>query len=254
MITGGTSPYGDPPGGTRMRPLVFIRELLCLRASLQRAGCPVEPKLDALAHHPITTSGGPHHHALHPDDVAMADLGDLRRTLRAAKQRGTIGTAGTVQLWVTEFWWESNPPDTFVGVPERQHARWIEEALFLMWKQDVAVAINLLLRDDEYDRAHALATLQSGVFFHGGRAKAAFTATRFPFVAETAGKSTARAWGRSPAPGRLAIERHREGGWSTVQRIRVKAGEFFTTPVRAVRGQRLRARVGGESSLSWRIR
>ena len=31
VVTGGLAPYGDPPGGERTRPLVFYRDLLCLR-------------------------------------------------------------------------------------------------------------------------------------------------------------------------------------------------------------------------------
>src|SRR3712207_8107630 len=31
VIAPALAPYGDPPGGSRMRPLVFLRELFCLK-------------------------------------------------------------------------------------------------------------------------------------------------------------------------------------------------------------------------------
>src|SRR5258708_3190666 len=40
VITAGTGPFGDPPGGERMPPAQFVRELLCLRGqSLRSEAC-----------------------------------------------------------------------------------------------------------------------------------------------------------------------------------------------------------------------
>ena len=59
VVTGGTAPYGDPPGGDRTRPLTFWRSVLCLKGHkrLHRSKCPTKAKFDVLAHHPINTSG-----------------------------------------------------------------------------------------------------------------------------------------------------------------------------------------------------
>ncbi len=70
VVTGGTAPYGDGPGGSGVRPLLFWRTVMCLRNRdrLLPDRCPERANFDVLAHHPINTSGGPFQAALHPDD------------------------------------------------------------------------------------------------------------------------------------------------------------------------------------------
>ena len=88
VVSGGTAPYGGPPGSDRTRPLAFLRDLLCLkgRKKLKPVKCATKAKFDALAHHPINTSGGPNRSALHPDDVATPDVKFVVRTLRKAER------------------------------------------------------------------------------------------------------------------------------------------------------------------------
>ena len=96
VVTTGTAPYGDRPGGSRTRPLRFWRAVFCLkdRKTLKaaRKGCRGKKaaKFEILAHHPITTSGGPRRSAFHPDDVTIPDMPKLHKTLRAAERQGTV--------------------------------------------------------------------------------------------------------------------------------------------------------------------
>src|SRR3954452_492462 len=60
VIAGATSPFGDPrkhqlyPRHPRMRPLVFLRTVLCLNRKLKRAGkCKHKTHLDAVSAHPL---------------------------------------------------------------------------------------------------------------------------------------------------------------------------------------------------------
>ena len=150
VVTGGLAPYGDPPGGERTRPLVFYRDLLCLRGrkKLNPADCPEKPQFDVLAHHPITLRGGPRQSAIHPDDAGSADLGEVRKVLRAAERAHTIEPGGRHPLWATEFWWASNPPVDEEPAPNPQkQARRIEESLYLYWKGGASVAIMLQISD-----------------------------------------------------------------------------------------------------------
>src|SRR5690606_11497746 len=101
VVTAGTGPYGDPPGGTRVRPLRFWREVFCLRRNLKRKKCPTKARFDILAHHPINTSGGPFRKALHPDDASSADMRKLRRVLRAAERNRTVRPGKRHPLWAT---------------------------------------------------------------------------------------------------------------------------------------------------------
>jgi hypothetical protein len=251
VVTGGLAPYGDPPGGERTRPLAFYRDLLCLRdrKKLRRSSCPQKPRFDVLAHHPITLRGGPGQSAIHPDDAGSADLGEVKKVLRAAERARTIKPRGRHPLWATEFWWASNPPVVEEPAPNPQkQARRIEESLYLYWKGGARVAIMLQIRDGE-----AYFTGGSGLYFKDGTPKPALTAFRFPFVADRVSGPRTRAWGRAPAAGRLAIERRSSGGWRTIKKLNVKRQSVFNTRVRVKGRAKLRARVGTDQSLVWRL-
>jgi hypothetical protein len=254
VVTAGTAPYGDPPGGNRIRPLSFWRDVLCLkgRKKLKRRKCPTKPRFDILAHHPINTAGGPGRSAIHPDDVSTPDFDSIRRVLRAAERRKRLGTKGRHPLWATEIWWESRPPDGFEGVRVAKHARWLERALFILWKDGARAVINLQLQDQPFDPDSPFGQTATGVFFVDGTPKPAFTAFRFPFVTTRAGTRHLRAWGRAPAAGKLVIERKRDKGWRRVKSLRVGVGSVFRPRLNLRGKQRLRARVAGQRSLVWR--
>jgi hypothetical protein len=258
VVTGGTAPYGDPRGGDRMRPLRFWREILCLRKKgkrkLRAKRCREKAAFDVLAHHPINTSGGPHRSAAHPDDVSTPDVKHLRRTLRVAERKGNLRGPKRHQLWATEIWWESNPPDRARGVKLRRHARWLEEALYLLWKQGARLVVNLQIRDAAYDPQAPLTTVQSGLYLRNWTPKPALRAFRFPFVADRISKRTLRAWGKAPAGGKLKIQKQRKGGWRRIEAFRVRAGSVFSEKIHVRGAAKLRAQVAGETSLVWRVR
>lgn len=252
VIGGSLAPYGDPPGGPRTRPLVFLRKFFCLNHKLESTGCPNKPRIDVLSHHPINLSGGPRTSAIDPDDVSSPDLENVRRVLRAAERAGTIaGTRRRHPLWVTEYWWESFPDGPYPGIPGlRKHGRWIEEALYLFWKAGAKVAIYYTLMDSPFDPQQPY-TLQAGLFRDNGTPKPAATAFRFPFVTERKSGGQVRAWGKAPATGTLRIERQTKHGWRRIDSETVTAGQVFTSSL-ALRGKaNLRASVGGQQSLVW---
>lgn len=252
VVTAGTGPYGEDPGGRRSRPLAFLREMLCLNgSSLSAAGCSRPVPFDVLAHHPINASE-PFRSADHPDDATTPDIGEVRGVLRRAEKLGRVRPAGGHPIWVTEFWWESDPPDARYGVPERTHARYVAEALYLFWKQRVPVVLGLQLADDPIDDANPGDTFQTGLYFADGRPKDALTAFRFPVVATKKRRRT-RVWGRAPAAGRLAIQIRRDGRWRTAKRMAVQEAKVFNVVANGP-GRSVRARVAGARSLPYRIR
>jgi hypothetical protein len=252
VVTAGTAPYGDPPGGDRVRPLIFWRDVLCLRGrKLKDAECPTKANFDILAHHPINTSGGPRRSAVDPDDASTPDFKYIARTLRAAERAKNVGTKGPHPLWATELWWDSNPPDPVEGVPIRKHARYIEEALYILWKQGARVVINLQLQDDAFDRQDRSGDTSTGVLFADGSRKPAYTAFRFPFVTERTSEKKLIAWGKSPAAGKLVIQRKRGKGWIREAMMNVRVGAVFKTTLKLRGPQKLRAVVDGERSLVW---
>ena len=255
ILTGGTAPYGDPPGAGRTGPLLFWRRLLCLegRRRLRPVDCPAPARFDVLAHHPINGLGSPTTASVQPDDAATMEFGEVVDILRAAEREGTVGTPGRHPVWATELWWDSSPPDGFEGVPLARHARWIEQALYLLWRQGARVVLNFQVRDTTFDPANPFADTSTGLYFIDGSPKPALTAFRFPLVAERLDGDGVRIWGRAPAAGRVRIERREQGGWALIERQNVATGDVFRARLDLPGRARLRARLGGERSLVWRV-
>lgn len=255
VLIGGNAPYGDPPGGVRTRPLKFLRDLFCLTNKLNPISCPQPAQFDILGVHPINLSGGPTRSAIHEDDVSSADVSNVVKVLRAAESAKTV-VGGRHELWATEFWWESFPDGGAKAIPGlAKHAIWVEQALYLFWKAGIDVALNLQLIDTPAADADALrVTLQTGVFLADGAAKPAAAAFRFPFVLDRRSKSEVFAWGKSPAKGKLVIERKRGSGWRKVKTLNVKQGNVFTTKLKLRGKGKYRATIGDDSSLVWSLR
>lgn len=250
VVTAGTAPYGDPPGGQRTPPVAFDRGLFCLanNARLTPLACPDPPHLDAISHHPYGIEG-PLWHALNPDDAAVPDIYKIARVLHAAERDRHVLPRGPKRLWATEISWDSSPPDPN-GVPIAEHAHWLEQALYVLWRQGVDTVLWLQIVDSppipSYD-----ATYQAGLYYLNGQPKPAAQAFRFPFVIQRLNRRQVQAWGRAPARGKLAIEVLRGGRWAIVSSLSVGVDQVFLRTL-AVRGKAvLRAQVGGQTSLTW---
>jgi hypothetical protein len=264
VVTGGTAPYGGPPGGDRVRPVDFWQQVLCAspgkkkrKPKKKRKGGAAksgdcQANFDVLAHHPINTSGGPRRHAINPRDASSADLDRVVRVLRAAERAGTV-LPGRHPIWATEMWWDSKPPNS-AGSPLGRQARWIEDALYQAWKDGASVVVNLVIRDLPSGPHNTRGGADSGIFFGDGRAKPSFTAFRFPFVADRKNRRVTRAWGKAPAGGKLVIQRKRGKRWQAVKKLRVRQGQVFLTKLRLSGRPRLRAVVAGNRSLTWKQR
>jgi hypothetical protein len=241
VIGGATAPVGDPPGGNHMRPITFLDNLFCLKKHCKHFQ---KPKLDVLSAHPITSPGvkaGPHAHAAIAADTFVADFSKVRNVLHAAQRKHHIAGGSHHGLWATEFWWITNPPNKHYGVSWSKQAKWINVALYLLWKQGAQVAINFAVKD-----THAFG---SGVFSTKGKAKPSARAFRFPFVV-TGHKHKAGVWGKPPRSGRLAVQRKKHGKWQTVKSFKVKRGKVFRSRVGASRSAKLRAKIGNAKSLT----
>ena len=230
VVTAGTAPFGDPPGGDRTFPVTFWRLLLKRRTHF-----------DIFAHHPYSV-GGPRRQAQNPGDVSVPDLGRLTRIVRAAGRAGRALPRAGKPLWITEVSWDSSPPDPD-GVPSTRHARWLTDALYLLWKQGAHAVLWSQLRDNPPTGGYPV-TYQGGVLQLSGLAKLAARAFAFPVACERLAGRRLRVWGKAPRPGRLKIIQGRR----TIRRLTTKSARVFLVTVKSASG--VHARVPGHTSLT----
>lgn len=257
VVAGGMAPFtiataNNPPFTTG--PLAFMREMLCLSKKLKPT-CKAQARFDVWSHHPYTT-GGPTHHARLPNDVSIGDLPEMARLLKAAVRHRRAISVQPLRFWVTEFSWDTNPPDP-KGVPAQLHARWVAEALYRMWRVGISLVTWFSLRDDPMGKS----VFQAGLYFAGGtpeqdRTKPAFRAFRFPFVALPENRRVVT-WGRTPTStrGRVVLERRFRGGWTRLAVLRANRHGIFRRTFKMRRGGSMRARVAtGEISLPFAVK
>jgi hypothetical protein len=210
-------------------PMEFMSDLLCVSMQApHRKTCSTRTQFDVWAHNPYT-NGGPTWESKIPGDVSIGELPQMRAVLTAAKSHGTIVSNGQPQFWVTEFSWDTNPPDP-KGVPMKMHARWVSEALYRMWQAGVSTVIWFRLQDDPL----RLSPYQSGFFTTSGQAKYSLEAFRFPFVAFS-NKSGISVWGRTPLgkPGAVIVERQTGSGWAQAARLKADRYGVFSSQLTA---------------------
>ncbi len=253
VIGGSLYPFElDRPTDQAIPPLRFMRFLFCLTKKLRvmpKCGEPVH--FDAWSHHPYT-SGSPTHDPLGPESVSIGQLPRMARLLRAAIKQGRAVSSRRVQFWVTEWGWDTNPPDP-QGVPVRLQARWISEAAFRMWRAGVTVATWFQMRDG----------FGSGARFADGlyricadqpanpscdRPKISFESFRFPFVAFRRDRRHVLVWGRTPwsLPGKVVVEQNRRG-FKPLARLSTDRYGIFERKLRTRSGGRLRVRLADGS-------
>jgi hypothetical protein len=262
VVAGALFPFViERPSAQAIGPLRFMREMFCLSDRLRPLpGCDGRTRFDVWSHHPYT-SGGPTHRASNPDNVSIRELPRMRRVLQAATRYGKIIHGPPVRFWVSEFSWDSNPPDP-KGVPVDLHARWVAEGLFRMWRAGVSLVTWFQLRDDDARGRPHNEVFESGLYFFcaGGLGcagpKPGLQAFRFPFVAFRSGRH-ARVWGRTPGggSGRVVVEQLAGRRWRTVGVFRARGGGIFEGRRRRHGRGPLRARLrrGGELSVPFSL-
>jgi hypothetical protein len=235
LIGGLASIDSDDPGERQgIPPLRFLRELACVDERLRplaRAECrgfrPL--RADGFAIHPYQFTVPPNVRRGVADSVTMANLGDLSALLARLHDRGRV--ADDLRVYITEYGYETNPPDPYRGVPLETQALWLNQATAIAHdRPDVAMFAQFLLRDIEAlpgtrpGSRKRWRQYQTGLEFNDGRPKPSLFAFPLPFFADWRGGS-GHAFGEvRPGSGarRVAIERlGSDGGW--------RAGPSFET-------------------------
>jgi hypothetical protein len=232
LVAGGvTAPRGNRGG---FGPLAWVRGMAAAHA-----------KLDAYAHNPYATRPleSPFVGAcLYCDVISMANLNRLVTEVRR--------DFGSKQIWLTEYGYQTNPPDAF-GVSPNAQAQFVSEAALRAYQlPGVTTLIQFLLRDEP-----DLARFQSGLFTVRGVAKPAYDAFRFPLAQVTRRASRASLWGqirpgKGARPYRLQVRTGSSWRWLGSTK-RTNAEGFFSRTVSVPPGALVRVWSPQQPAYGW---
>jgi hypothetical protein len=223
VVAGGvTAPRGNVGGEN---PVNWIRGMRANRA-----------KLDAYAHHPYPTrprqetpwSGG----CGWCKTITMADLDRLIREVRRNFPRKRI--------WLTEYGYQTNPPERWLGVPLARQALFAGAASLRAYQAPlVDMLIHFMVQDDGRS-----AGWQSGLRKLNGAPKPAYNAFKVPLAQVSRRGARTVVWGQvRPRSGRqpYRLQQWRNGGWRWVGSRRFTGPRgFFQRTLRAPKGSKLR--------------
>lgn len=219
-VAGGVT--GPRAGRGGISPVDFIR-------FMDRAGA----RLDAYAHHP---------YPVFPGDTPFVG-GCSCKTLTMASLERLIGFVNQAfpqaRIWLTEYAYQTNPPDRF-GVSHADQARFVGEAarrVYLAPKVDML--IHYIYRDEP-----ELGRWQSGLETVDGIAKPALRATMLPLaqVSRRGGQTTV--WGQvRPGDGRqrYVLQQWVGGRWVSLGRVSsTDRRGYLVRTIRVPKGAKLR--------------
>jgi hypothetical protein len=221
-IGGGvTAPRGGIGG---MSPVDFLR-------GIARA----HGLLDAYAHHPYPlrpdetpTSGG----CGHCETITMATLGRLIKEVGRSFPKARI--------WLTEYGYQTNPPDRLLGVTPAKQARYIAESA----RRAVVLPRVDLLVQYLYQDEPSLGRWQSGLTTSTGRPKPALAAAMLPLAQISRRGAETVVWGQvrpGSGPQRYALQIRRGSAWVSVGGLAfTSARGTLTRAVTAPPGTQLR--------------
>jgi hypothetical protein len=222
---GGTAPRGSSGG---VSPVAWLE-------TMHRTGA----RLDAYAHNPYPLdpkretpfTGG----CTHCSTITMATLGRLITLVGRDFPRARV--------WLTEYGYQSNPPDRILGVSTALQARYASEGAYVAYRSPrVDLLIHFLYRDEPN-----AARFQSGLVTLGNKPKPALAAYELPLAETGRTGTTTSLWGqlRAPEAGPTAVlERRVDGTWRRLATLNGGAHGFLRWRGTLTRGSVVRIRSG----------
>jgi hypothetical protein len=259
ILIGELAPEGSESAGGEapVPPIPFLDALYCVArdqrpltgAGARAQGCPVDASPSAFvsahpglfaatgfAHHPYSFFLAPQTTMSDPNFVPLADLSRLERTLDAIFR--TYSVPRQLPLYLTEYGYETNPPNPFRGVSPATQASYLDEAAYMAWRDPrVRTLSQFLLVDSAPNAAYPRgsvrywSTFQTGLVYLHGAPKPSFYTYRLPiFIPDGsfAPGETVGVWGMVRAAQNATAVRARiqwhpgtggAGGWRTLATV-----------------------------------
>jgi hypothetical protein len=217
---GGTAPRGATGG---VSPVAWIAGMHAAHA-----------RLDAYAHNP---------YPLDPKrETPLTGGCDHCTTITMATITRLVTLVGQdwpkARIWLTEYGYQSNPPDPLLGVSLALQARYIGEGAYVAYRTPkVDMLIHFLYRDEP-----TLSRFQSGLVTVTNAVKPAYAAFQLPF----AQISSSTLWGqlRTAVGSTARIERHVGSRWQTLATVHASTGGYFRWSGKLTRGMQVRLHAG----------
>ena len=283
LLFGELAPKGQNGAGVsdNVKPLAFLRALYCVDSRFKPLrggaatglGCPgstgafvsANPALfqaSGLAHHPYALLEPPSRRSSDKDFAVLADTPRLTSTLDRSVR--AYGSKRKLPIWLTEYGYQTKPPDPF-GVSPSTQAAYLNEAEYIAYRTSrIRSWSQFLLVDDGPIASEPPSsplywgTFQTGLVGLDGKRKPAYDAYRLPIFVPSPRNRSGRftVWGgaRSASNGsrpRVAIQYRRSGArsFAALKSVKVKnARGYFVATVRLPASGQLRLAFGGSVS------
>jgi hypothetical protein len=190
VLLGELAPVGSPlhSRSSPVAPLPFLRAMACVDAAYRplhggRCAGFAPAAADAFGYHPHPVLNAPDHPNPDRDEAQFADLGRLFAVLDRLKSRVVVPGG----VYLTEFGYQTSPPDHAIGVTLAQQTRYLQQAAYLAWRSPRVRGLSFYQWDDEPvvyrgRGTRAYSGWQSGLRFVSGRAKPVLTTFAAPLV------------------------------------------------------------------------
>ena len=224
-----------------MRPLRFLRAMTCRTSRYRRVrggrckGYQPIPA-DAIGHHPYQLLLSPAHRSENRDDAA---INDGRRLLRVIDRLTRLGDLRTgvgrrrLNVFYTEFGYQTNPPDPFAGISLAKQRRFLQQAAYLVWRTPRIRGLNQFqIRDGALEGfgPNRFKEFQSGLRFRNGTHKPSFRIFPHPFVI-----TGDRFWGQVRPGGahkvRVDYRRNPKAKFRLVAQVLTNERGYFSFPL-----------------------
>ena len=196
VLIGGTTSVGSTePGRGHVPPLEFLRTMACVDRFLRPLDVPEcrgvgKVHADGFAHHPYSLDTPPATSAPNEDDVPIADLDRLTGLIAKLSELGRLDRRWP--LYLTEYGYETRPPDPYGRYTPEQQAAYLGWATFLAYRHgDNMMMAQFLLRDiDEKESGFPESSRrrwrdwQTGLLYADGTPKPAAQAFKIPLHAQ----------------------------------------------------------------------
>jgi hypothetical protein len=240
-----------PRGGRskrKIRPLDFLREMVCLDrnfhqyrgAAAKRRGCGKVGRIptSGLAYHPYTLSGGPRTREL-PGDASMGQLSRVTRMTNALARRGKLPRR--LPLWITEFGFQTRPPDPIFGVKLKRAAAFMDISEWIAFRNRRVASYSQYTLVDAPPKSGGRpflrwSTWQAGLRFADGRKKPrVYGAFQLPFLVRSLGPDAVELFGGGrggPGASARVVAKVRGGRYRSVANVPVNEAGYFRRIIR----------------------